>query len=52
MILTDTPICGHKKRDLNDPAVANQLWIITRDGNAHLIQNAAGRTYMDLYQGH
>ncbi|KAI0768440.1 ricin B-like lectin [Irpex lacteus] len=48
-----TKIQGFAKRELNDPWVPAQLWIITKIDNSdsYTVENANGRTYVDLTNG-
>lgn len=49
----DTPVQGWEKRQLNDPWVPAQLWIIAPVGNnpACTVENATGRTFLDVKAG-
>ncbi|TBU56072.1 ricin B-like lectin [Dichomitus squalens] len=49
----NTKVKGHKKREINDPWVSAQLWLIARVPGTvkYTIQNANSRTFLDLKGG-
>jgi hypothetical protein len=48
-LIPGTTVQGYAKRELSDPWVPAQLWIISQAGtNLYTIENTNSRTYLDL----